>query len=164
MNIKLLWTAVAIAVVFGAFYAYSYYSRTDTVSTARPHTEVSIKGSYRFEEVAESAVGSNQAWIYDLQFSEESDGKIDLSIDGFQTMVRIHALGSQSQGSLDVVFESYAPGNMSTLFKKGDVLFTLMPTSEGLVIEWKTMRPMLEKNRAGSTFYKVANESEVLKN
>ena len=82
-------------------------------------------------------------------------GQISLTVDGFQTMTNIYAIGSiSSKGLLDVVFDSYGQDNNFTPYKKGDVLFTLKPTYDGPSIEWEKMQPASEQTKGG-TFVKI---------
>lgn len=114
------------------------------------------KGAYEFGEFASGNGRSNQTWVYKLNIKNEGGvGDIALTVDGFQTMTNIYAKGvTSSQGSLDVVFDSYGQDNMFTPYKKGDVLFTLEPTYDGLSIEWKKMQPNLQQNVSGVFFSK----------
>lgn len=115
----------------------------------------SWEGDYEFGEFIPSNPGSNQSWVYNLSIKDaEGEGFIVLSVDGFQSMTRINAIGKKSGDSVDVVFDSYGPQNTSSPFKKGDVLFSLTPGSGGLLIKWNKMNPMLPANKEGSIFMK----------
>lgn len=136
-----------------------YYGMQKSRSGSSPTISVLVpvaKGSYGYEEATQGGSESDtQAWEYKLDIGTEGgEGPITLTINGFQTMTNIHATGVLSEGSLDVVFDSYGEDNLSTLYGKGDVLFTLTPSGSGLFIQWKKMQPNLMENLRNAFFIK----------
>ncbi len=129
--------------------AYETKEKT-TINPQLDSDEVFIKkGEYQFGESIGSG-SSEQSWNYKLNIKNNGGiGEITLNVDGFQTKTRIRAKGVVSQKSIDAVFDSYGPDNMFTPYTKGDVLFTLTPTKDGLALKWKKMQSMLPLNQTG---------------
>jgi len=124
------------------------------------------KGTYEFGEFAQGNRDSNQTWVYRMYLKNDNgESPITLNVDGFQTIVRIYATGVvSSDNSIDVVFDSYAPENMTPLgFKKGDILFTLNYSNGLTNAEWKTMQPNLEENKGGAKFVKISDSDALNK-
>ena len=129
------------------------------LSVNSPEQKVKIiKGIYEFSEFTTSPLGSNQTWVYKLNIKQDGGlGLNSLNIDGFQQLTFFYVNGVASGENLDIVFDSYGEGNMGTLYKKGDVLFTLKPRVIGLGVEWKKMSPNLDSSKGGAVFKKVIN-------
>ena len=112
-------------------------------------------GTYQFEEF----VQPNQNWLYKITLSN-TDGKwnAQISIDGFQTITRLNAVGNISGKSLEIVLDSYGADNIGESFEgKGDLLFVLTPTRKGLQIDWIELKPVLPENNQSSILTKVSN-------
>ena len=117
-----------------------------------------LKGVYEFSEFAPGIGGSNQTWVYKLNLKRDGGlGLNSLNIDGFQTLSFFYVNGVVSGENLDIVFDSYGEGNIGTLYKKGDILFTLKPTINGLGVIWNKMQPNIPSFKDRSVFVKPTN-------
>lgn len=157
-----LWVIILIivmlgAVVIGVIMYGVQPSGVYSTSTSVPQMHEITPGTYEFSEGAIGNPGSNQTVVYTLTLSPEHDSfPIQLAVDGFQTMQRLHAVGVHNDETVSVVFDSYAPENMNKPYTKGDVLFTLRPLdATTLKVDWKTMQPLLENtDKNNSVFLK----------
>ena len=117
-------------------------------------TNVDWTGVYEYVEFAEG-IGSNQTWVYTLEiYKDQEELKTNLNIDGWQTLTRIQATAQEHNGSLDIVFDSYAPENATLRgLQKGDLLFSLKRLSDSeYEILWGEMESNLfEPGRATFT-------------
>ena len=129
------------------------YIRSDGLLSGESNQTFNWEGNYSFSEFSQP----NQTWEYSLSISS-ADGKlhVGLNIDGFQTMSRIIATANNNGSNLDVIFDSYSSENIGGNLKKGYVLFTLTPASDGLSVQWNKMQPNLKDNINSAIFKKVS--------
>lgn len=111
-------------------------------------------GTYEYSEFAPP----NQTWAYALTISK-ADNQFDAELDitGFQTLTKIQAVAQQRNGNLlDVIFDSYRPGNTGEVYKKGDLLFSLEKLDSKYKILWGTLKSNLLTPPVDAAFTKVS--------
>ena len=150
---KLLLAVALAAVVLGVGGIWLLRAINPPVPEGIPQTEqvqqtqetsVDWTGVYKYSEFAQG-IGSNQTWVYEIDIKEENGAlKVSLAIDGFQTLTRIQATAQEHNGSLDIVFDSYAPENATLRgLQKGDLLFSLRKVSDN---EYEILWGQLQSN------------------
>jgi len=164
--IIILWAIFAL----GGAFTYQYYTIKDWESkniTGLINTQLSAtqnafnwEGHYQLYQFAPP----DEGWEYNLFIlSNEGKRKLQLDVDGYQTMIRINATANNVGNSLDIVFDSYNTESEDIdsiapkLWKKGDVLFTLTPVQSGLAVEWKKMESNLLKPKPEDNIFKKIN-------
>lgn len=164
-KITLLFILIGL-IVIGVYFFYSLNleDQQKLILDQKSNNEIQSDGStYEFFEF----LPPNQNRLYKL--IDLGDGKYELNIDGFQTMLRMkaHSEGAGHDSS-KMVFDSYIEDtSFPKIYKKGDVLFTYSfgDTLDILIVlEWKELQPLNLKNKFGTEFKKYKDEtSEELK-
>lgn len=115
-----IWIIGVLVVVFaGGFFAWQKIEKSKEIAK---EPLIDWAGTYEYSEFAPP----NQTWVYGLDiYKEGSQLKARLDIDGFQTLFRIQAIAKEHNKNLDIVFDSYRPGNSYTRYQQGDLLFSL---------------------------------------
>lgn len=96
-------------------------------------------GTYTFDEAAGQVTGA-----YVLQVKGRS---ADLDVDGFQTMVRLHADVEAHGDQAEFHFSNYRAENLGTGLKPGQLLFTLTRRGKALATRWHALQPLLRPSR-----------------
>lgn len=96
-------------------------------------------GTYTFDQAAGEVTGA-----YVLQVKGRG---ADLDVDGFQTMIRLHADVEAHGDQAEFRFSNYRPENVGNTFKPGQLLFTLMRRGKGLETRWHELQPLLRPSR-----------------
>ena len=100
--------------------------------------------------------------VYTLDIFKENDAYFAyINIDGFQTLTRIKAKILQKDSMLSVVFDSYLPNNMYSIYKNGDVLFNLDTTNtDKMKISWNIMKPSFDYTDLNNSFFEKSKVTQ----
>jgi len=128
------------------------------VSGCRHNNQIeSWEGNYSFFESWPSLnEGINHFMSYSICIYEE-DGKYcaDMTIDGWMTLARYKALIQGDSQSIELIFDSYLPENMSVLYDKGDVILTFKKNENEILTYWGEYYPTLIENQESGKVYFV---------
>ncbi|MBZ0202523.1 MAG: hypothetical protein K8I03_05860 [Ignavibacteria bacterium] len=118
-------------------------------------------GQYSFEESAKNVTGQGaQSWNYVVDVKAVDDKTLTaiIQIDGFQTMTRIEAEVKASDKNAAFYFNKYGAENVFEIYKKGDLLFTLVKNDNNEIItNWDRMKPnVLDNQKNGKVMFRKA--------
>ena len=110
-------------------------------------------GDYTFSEFAPP----DQNMFYRFSIYKENDNYYaEISVDGFQTVERLHAKVIGDEKSIKLVFDKYLPDNVFEPYKQGDILFGFEKKNLKLYTFWEKIQPMLESNmKSGEVYFKI---------
>ena len=107
-------------------------------------------GTYSFAESAPP----DEMMDYKINIYAENDGyNADISIDGFQTMIRIRALVQGDSNQIKMLFEEYLPDNTIASYNPGDVLLSFTNQNGGIITTWGKIGPMLTVNQSPGNYF-----------
>ena len=113
--------------------------------------------TYVYSECS-SGISHPLCWAYKLLIYHQAEPKILVSIDGFQTMVR---LGATLKANGNVVFDEYRSGDIVgdnadriKTYQPGDVLFIMQKQSSGeYLVVWKKLQSNITNSKQ-AVFYR----------
>lgn len=116
-------------------------------------------GQFSFEESAKNVTGQGaQSWSYviDVKAIDDKTLVANIQVDGFQTMTRIQADVKATEKSAEFYFSKYGAENVFELYKKGDLLFTMVKNDKNEIItNWDKMKPnVLDNQKSGKVMFK----------
>ena len=116
-------------------------------------------GRWQFEEVWPDTSGSmHNGMSYSLTLKSDKEGyRVDIDIDGFQTMERIQANGLMKDKVLEIQFQRLRPGHAGVEYKQGDLLLRLVDLNGKITTEWGAIKPVLDGNKKPGVYFKKAN-------
>ncbi len=108
-------------------------------------------GNYTFSEYAPP----DQNMFYTISiFKDFNDYNAKISIDGFQTIIRLQAKVIGDEKSIKLVFNEYLPDNRFETYNEGDILLSFKKRdSSEIYTTWGEIQPMLESNNKSSEVY-----------
>lgn len=107
-------------------------------------------GSFVFTEYAPP----DQNMFYSLSISKEgTDYYATISIDGFQTLVRLRGKVVGDANWIQVRFDQYLPDNQFETYEIGDQLLRLDKKNAEIYTTWGKLQPMLEDNTKSDRVY-----------
>ncbi len=117
-------------------------------------------GNYSFSE----NVPPDQNIFYEISVVKENDKyKAKMSIDGFQTMIRLQADVSGDENSIKLIFDKYLPDNTFELYKKGDILLSFENKDSKVYTTWGEIQPIDDSNEKTGVYFSKG-QSNSLKN
>jgi hypothetical protein len=137
-----------------------YFYRQNNLEDVAEDTQAFVMGGiWKFGEVSkEPNVNgiTHPVWEYTLSIDTTDETKGTLSIDGYQTLVRLNVAVEKLNDSANIIFDSYATDNIGEIYKQGDVLITVSPESNKnlMSIYWYKMQPNLEESKTEAIFVK----------
>lgn len=116
-------------------------------------------GQYSFEESAKNVTGEGaQSWSYVIDVKAVDDKTLvaNIQVDGFQTMTRLEAEVKATEKSAEFYFNKYGSENVFELYKKGDLLFTMLKNDKNEILtSWEKMKPnVLDNQKSGKVMFK----------
>ncbi|MFW6016143.1 MAG: DUF5991 domain-containing protein [bacterium] len=110
-------------------------------------------GEYEFSEFAPP----DQNKFYEISlYKENSNYYADISIDGFQTIIRLQTKVIGDENSINLVFEKYLPDNLFESYNKGDILLSFEKENSEIYTSWGEIKPMLESNeKSGQVYFEI---------
>ncbi len=115
-----------------------------------PSTLQSWIGNYTFSEYA----SPDQNMFYTISiFKDLNDYYAKISIDGFQTILRLQAKVIGDEKSIKLVFNEYLPDNQFEPYNEGDILLSFEKGDSEIYTTWGEIQPMLESNNKSSEVY-----------
>jgi hypothetical protein len=120
------------------------------------------EGTYTFQEDGGHTAGGTGEFVeHTVVIYRQGDGLIaDIDADGFQTSRSLRCTVKAEGDKLGLYFESYREGNVSTPYRKGQLLLTLERSTVGersrLLTYWGAYQPALITARGGRVYFKKA--------
>ncbi len=114
-------------------------------------------GNYTFSEF----VPPDENMFYSVSlYKENNNYYANISIDGFQTLIRLKAKVNGDANSINLVFDKYLPDNMYNSYNEGDILIAFKKTDAGIGTYWGKMTPIDEKNKEDGIYFERQESSE----
>lgn len=108
-------------------------------------------GVYDFSEYAPP----DQNVFYSISiYKEDNKYYADLSMDGFQTLMRLKAKLVGDKESVTLYLNNYLPENIGEPFKEGDCLLNLAKINSDVYTTWAKVQPLFEKNLTTGIYFK----------
>lgn len=113
--------------------------------------EISWEGKYGFYEFAEP----DKNMLYDVQiYKKGSEYYANINIDGWMTALSMRANITEQNNEIALIFDKYiGDDNNSTVYKKGDILFSLKKEENVINTYWDKLKPMLLANKKNGKVY-----------
>ncbi len=115
------------------------------------------EGTYTFQEAEGRSAG---AFVeHTLVVRRDGDGFIaDIDADGFQTSRSLRCSANPEGNKLSLYFQAYREGNITTPYRKGQLLLALEKTQVGgrsrLLTYWAAYRPTLTTAPGGRVYFR----------
>ena len=139
-------TVIFITVIFLVTFTHCSSAQEDVLESTNDYVHPWV-GEYDFFEFIASPVGSDLSMGYRITIYEERGVYYaEVIIDGFQTMLRARALVQGNHDSVDLIFNSYLPDNLSERFNQGDILLTFERTGVEVITKWGSIQPLIPDN------------------
>ncbi len=120
-------------------------------------------GEYFYDEVGGETAGGTKIYIAHNLKIYEIDGKLEASIysQGFQTSRDLFADAVIENTRLDLYFREYGPDQVFKGYRKGELVFSLEWSEDGILTNWGVFKPVLTSNDAdGKTRFVKSNLKE----
>jgi len=92
--------------------------------------------------------------IYTIEIHKEDNEYYgDISIDRFQTRQRIRTKAVGDKTAINLVFESYLPGNVQETYGEGDILLKLERKDSKVYTTWFILKPILLEKKDNQGVY-----------
>ena len=122
-------------------------------------------GTYKFLESTPHAAASDffDTWSYSIEiYREKGEYYAALEFNGHMLWIEGRAKVCGNEERIDLIFEQYSPGDVSSTayFDEGDLLLSFEKEGEKLLTVWGEMKPALLQNEPDGNIYFVKKSSE----
>ena len=115
-------------------------------------------GTYKFLESTPHAAASDffDTWSYSIEiYREKGEYYAALEFNGHMLWIEGRAKVCGNEERIDLIFEQYSPGDVSSTayFDEGDLLLSFEKEGEKLFTFWGEMKPALLQNESDGNIY-----------